>query len=431
MRPIEPVMAAALDGSRPADTLTVWAWRDGVLVLPEPLEVLEWSATDKAGDSVKINQTLSLRIADPDGTLGAWLFDDPLGVAGTQLQVLYNVGSAGTLNFAWFRLTDNQPEESIDWRVIDEYRYDEPDSDLAPHQRKVPVVTATVQLEAADLTLGPDRDKLEAPESPSAGATAVSEWTRLTQEYFPTVVDEGVVDVAVPRLLVFDEERLEAGQDLLDRISARYRMGGDGECHIYPRATAPVWRVEPGKALVAVSRQQSIDGLYNKWIVEGKDEANGNPVRAEITIDGGPLRYGGPHGKSQYKYSSEMIVTRDQAHAYALELRAKFLASLAVELVVRTAPRPELQAGDRIEVGYPLAAGHVAYFPGQVTSIQRGGNPLPGLTTLNVSCSYQDVSTALRRTAWAEHRNGGLPELTWDKMPTRWGATPDAPWDEL
>ena len=431
MRPIEGNIADALEGSRPADTLTVWAWRDGVLVVPEPLQVLDWSTVDTAGESVKINQTFSLTIADPDGSLGAWLFDDPLGVAGTQLQVLYNVGGAGTLNFGWFHLTDNQPEESVDWRVVDEYGYDEPDSDLPPHKRKIPVITATVRLDAADLTLGPDRDKLEAPQSPLAGATAISEWTRLTQDYFPTVVDPGVVDVAVSRLLIFDQERLEAGQDLLARISARYRMGGDGECHIYPRSTAVAWRVQPGNALIQVSRKQSIDGLYNKWIVEGKDQADGKPVRAEITIDTGPLRYGGPHGKSQFSYSSEMIVTREQAHAYALELRSKFLASLAVELNVTTAPRPELQAGDRIEVGYPVAAGHVAYFPGQIISIRRSGNPLPGPTTLTVSCSYQDVSTALKQTTWSDHITSSRPELTWDTMPTRWGNTPSTSWDNL
>ena len=88
MRPIQADSLLALEGSRPADILLVWAWRGGALVLPEPLQVISWSADDNAGDSVKVSQTLSLTIADPDGTLGAWKYDDPLSVAGTRLQVV-------------------------------------------------------------------------------------------------------------------------------------------------------------------------------------------------------------------------------------------------------------------------------------------------------------------------------------------------------
>lgn len=85
MRPIDEATRTALDGSRPADTFIVWAWRGGSLAVPEPLQIINWSADDAAGDSVRIAQQLSLTIADPDGTLGAWRFDDPLSVAGTQL----------------------------------------------------------------------------------------------------------------------------------------------------------------------------------------------------------------------------------------------------------------------------------------------------------------------------------------------------------
>jgi len=43
----------ALGGSRPADTLTVWAWRAGKLVVPEPLMVKDWSFDDDAGGQRK------------------------------------------------------------------------------------------------------------------------------------------------------------------------------------------------------------------------------------------------------------------------------------------------------------------------------------------------------------------------------------------
>jgi len=431
VRLIDEGSLAALDGSRPADSLTVWAWRDGSLVLPEPLDVIDWSVDDDAGESVKVGQKLSLTVADPDGTLGAWKFDDPLSVAGTDLQVIYAVGGAGSINFGWFRVTGNEPTVAVDSRVLAERGLDAPDSPHAPNERRRYITTGVVKLEAVDLTFNVDRDKLEAPQSPGQNATAVSEFKRLTASHFPTVVDPGVTDAGVSTRLVFEKERLEACQDLLSRVNARYRMGGDGECHIYPVGSDPVWRVEPEISLISVTRKQSIDGLFNKWIVEGKDSGNGSPVRGSAFIDSGPLRWGGPHGKAVDFYSSEMITSRPQADVYATELRDRFLSSLAIELQVETVPRPELQAGDRIEVGSPVIAGHVAYFPGVITSIRRSGSTVPGGTSLSVMCSYGDVINALGRTEWAEHINGNRPVLTWNRISGTWGQSPSTTWSDL
>jgi hypothetical protein len=245
------------------------------------------------------------------------------------------------------------------------------------------------------------------------------------------VVDDGVEDRPVSRLLVFERERLDACQDLVSPLNARYRMGGDGECHIYPRTSAPVWRVEPGQGLVSLSRRQSVDGLYNCWVVEGKDSADGRPVRAVVTLDSGPLRFGGPHGRVTYFYSSEMIESYEQAAAYGVQLRDEFLGSLAVEIDVRTTPRPELQAGDWIEVGYPIAAGRVVYFPGPISAIDRDGGAVPGQTRIKVQCAYMDVIASLARTDWAQHITSEMPPLTWDRLPGSWGALPALEWDQL
>lgn len=431
MRRIDQETLDALEGSRPADTLTVWAWRAGKLVVPEPLSVKSWSFGDDAGESVKIGQRISLTISDPDGTLGAWRFDDPLGVGGTRLQVIYNVGGAAAVNYGWFRITGNVPREFRESRIINEYGYIEPDGSLPPHKRRVFITTSEVALAAVDLTADVDRDRLQSPESPGAGATVISEWRRLTGRYFPTIVDPGVTDTGLSRQLVYDKERLEAGQDLLSRVSARYRMGGDGEAHIYPQRGNVVLRVEPNAGLVNVTREQSIDGLYNRWVVEGKNVANGDPIYGVADLENGPLRYGGPHGQVPFFYNSEMITTVAQATTYAQELRDQFLGSLAVELDVETIPRPELQAGDRIEVGCPVPAGHVVYLPGDITSINRAGDPLPKSTTLTVSCSYTDVIAALDRTEWAEHLTDEMPELTWNLMPASWGQLPPVVWEDL
>ena len=433
MRLIDEQTLQALEGSRPADTVTAWAWRAGSLVVPEPLQIIDWSAQDAAGDSVNVGQQLSFTVADPDGTLGAWRLDDPLGVAGTELRVIYNVGGAGAVNYGKFRVTGNEPYEVTTSYVVDEYGYIEPDGDLPPHKRRKYVTKAYVKLDVVDLTGRANLDKLEAPQSPGEGATAISEFRRLTQRHFPVVVDPGVVDASVSTLLVFDKgERMNHCQDLASRLGARYRMGGDGECHIYPRNTDPVWTIEPGKSLVKVTRKQSSDGLYNRWVVEGKDAGNeGAPIRGVASITSGPLRYDGPHGRVQFFYSSEMITNQADADNYARKLRDEFLQSLAVELSIETIPWPQGQAGDRVVVGCPVAAGHVAYFTGEVTSIRRGGNPVPDGTSLKVQCSLAEVIEGLSRTDWAQHLTGEIPELTWDRMPGTWGSLPDMPWNTI
>lgn len=428
MRLIDADTAGALDGSRPVDSLLVWAWRDGALVVPEPLVVVDWSGDEDAGDSVKVGQRLSLTVADPDGALGAWRFDDPLSVAGTRLQVVYLVGGSGPVNYGWFRVVGNEPSTVVDSRVVAEYGLAVPDSVVPPHERRRFVTSGVVKLEAVDLTFEVDRDKLPAPESPGGNSTVLTEFSRLTERYFPTVIDTGVVDAGVTSRLVFERERLEACQDLLSRVNARYRMGGDGECHVYPVQSSPVWRCEPTVSLVSVTRKQSVDGLYNMWVVEGKDAGNDEPVRGTAVVEAGPLRWGGPHGNAPYFYSSEMITSQIQADAYAVELRDRFVSSLSIELQVETVPRPELQAGDCIEVGAPVAEGHVAYLPGTITSIRRGSK---AGTSLTVSCSYYDVLAGLARTEWAEHITAVKPALTWDRMPGTWGTLPPLLWDQL
>ena len=431
MRPIDEESLLALEGSRLADTFTVWAYKGGKLVLPEPLEVLNWTSSDEAGETVKIGHKMTLTVADPEGKLGAWKLDDPLGVAGTQLWLVYRVGGAGAVNFARLKVVGNEPDEMTESREVDEYGYDKPDSPLGPHKIIKYATKAVVRLEAVDITLDVGDDRFEAPESPGPGATIISEFRRLTEDHFPVVVDPGVVDRPVARTLVFDREKLEACQDLASRISARYRMGGDGECHIYPRNSDPVWTVEPNRSLVSVKRKQSITGLYNRWVVTGKDSGDGTPVKAAASIESGPLMYDGDHKRRPYFYNSEMIENYGQALAYAIELREQFLASLAVELTIQTVPWPQGQSGDRILIGCPVKEGHVAYFPAEVTRIGRRGSPTPSETTITASVSYADVVAALGRTEWAQHITGVMPELTWDRMPGNWGTLPPITWNNL
>ena len=433
MRNIDPATLRALQGSRPADKMVAWVWRGGRMLLPGPLEIINWTARDNAGESSKVAQQLSFQIADPDGKLGAWRLDDPLGVSGSRLHVSYLVGGAGMVNFGRFRITDNQPDEVVETRVVDEFGYIEPDGSLEPHKRRKYIIRSTVRLEAVDLTLEADNNKFDAPQSPPGypAPTVKGEVVRLLGEHFPVAFDLNVPDTPVSTMTIYESERLEAAQDLLALVGARYRMDGDGIFRAYIPGGAPVARIEPTAGLVQVMRKQSITGLYNRWVVEGKEAEDGSKLVAAVTLDSGPLAYGGTHGKVTYRASSSMIETWEQAYAYAQRLRAEFLASLAVELQVSTVPLPHLQGGDRVEIGCPLVEGYVVYMPGTITAIERQGSTVPGETKLTVTCSYADVDRALSTTPWAQYLTTEKPELTWNRMPATWGNTPDVTWDSL
>lgn len=429
---IDEVSKAALDGSRPADELIAWAWYDGALAWDEPLQISSWSRSESADGKSKVQRQLTLTIADPDGSLSPWLFHDPLGVGGTVLQIIYRVGGAGAMNLGWFRVESNDPDERHIRYVIPEYGYIEPDSETAPHERTIMVPAGgTVEITIVDITADVDRDKLITPESPKT-TTVLSEVTRLIGDHFPVVVEDGVTDTAVAKTLVFERERLEAVQDLLASINARYRMGGDGEMRVYPITPGPVlWRVEPEAGLVSLKRSQTIAGLYNMWIVTGKEDGTGRPISAIAMLKSGPLRVDGPHGRVPYFYESDQITSVAAAQKYAETLRDRQDQTYAVELSVETIPRPELQAGDRIEVGCPVKDGHVIYIPGEVTSIQASGSPIPGPMSLKVTCSYSDIFDALARTEWAQHLTHEKPALTWDRMPAKWGTIPALTWNDL
>jgi hypothetical protein len=429
---IDEASRAALEGSRPADELIVWAWYDGALVVDEALQINSWSFSGSADASSKVQRQLNLTISDPDGSLSPWLFHDPLGVGGTVLRVIYRVGASGTVNVGWFRVEENTPKQTYRKYKINENGYMEPDSPAAPHERNIMVPSGgTVSLTAVDVTADVDRDKLITPESPKT-TTDLAEVPRLIGDHFPVVVEDGVVDGPVAKTMVYEKERLEAVQDLLSSINARYRMGGDGEMRVYPIAPGPVvWRVEPGAGLVDVSRSQTISGLYNVWVVTGKEDVTGRAISAVSMIKSGPLRVDGPHGRVPYHYTSEQITSVSAAQTYANTLRDRQDQSYAVELTVVTAPRPEIEAGDWIEVGCPVKEGHVVYIPGEVTSLQASGSPVPGPTTFKVTCSYADIFAALNRTEWSQYITREKPALTWDRMPATWGTAPSMTWNDL
>lgn len=397
MRDIDAATLTALNGSRASDTITVYAWYDGNLVQDDPLPISTWSMS---WDLTRQVQTANFTVTDKDGKLAPWLLEDPLGVGGTQLQVIYNVGGAGSVNLAWYRITQSAPDEN--WRsyVINHLGQTNLGSPLPPNKRKVLVSGgAQIAISGADLALHIKNARLLAPQSPQgASPTNLSEITRLLADIVPVDADPAIVDKAVNKSLIYDGERIDAIEDLCDNLGATYRMNGDGHLEVYPIApTEPVWTIAGGPegVLVRPDRSQSIEGLYNVFVAEGTD-ADNLPLRGIAEITDGPLRNGGPHGTYPLFFSSNMLTTQSQVNNYALQMRDTQLAGLTVDLEVTCLPNPALQQGDYVRVASPVVNGQTVTLDGRVKtmSLSSDGTVVQPMV-LTVQCSYDAVQAAL------------------------------------
>lgn len=400
MRPIDANTLAALGGSRSGDKLTVYVWYDGELAHPEPLKIAGYNFSWDVDRQI---QQLDLQVQDPEGALAPWLLEDPLGVGGSRLEVRADVGGAGTINVGWYRITRSVPKERWHSYVIDEKGRVHVDSPI-PNGKKHVMVSggATISLTAHDLAWFLKKDRLLTPGSPvGTSPTIIGEITRLVGDTMPVVTMPGVVDSAVNKRLIYEQDRLDAIQDLCKRIACDYRMNGEGQLEIYPLDKAlPVAVLQGGPEglLVDVDREQDVEGLHNQFVVEGTVKVGNEqvPVRAIRSILTGPLSIYGPHGRVPESYESTMITSQADADAYAAQMMTTLLTGLTVDLKVTCLPLLHLQQGDWVQVGNPVVSGEAVPLVGRIKKMDVPSNgTAPAPMTVTVECSYADVQTAI------------------------------------
>ena len=407
MRPIDDNTLQALHGSRAGDKITAYVWYNGSLAYPNPLPISKYAFDF---DITRQIQKLSLEIDDADGVLAPWLFEDPLGVGGSELEVRYDVGQAGSINIGRYRIAQNTPDERWRHYIIDQAGVVHPGSAL-PAGKQIQYISggASISVTAYDRGLNAKRARLIAPESPPIGATntIIGEITRLMRDICPVVTAAGVTDRNVSNNIVYERDRLDAVQDLAKRIFCDYRFNGFGHMEIYPIAAQdPVATLEGGPEGVAVKvdRSMDIEGLYNVFVVDGsKDNGDGTstPIRSVQVIDSGPLSAYGPMGWCPQFYSSTMIQNQDDADAYAFEMMQSQLSGLTLDLSVTCLPMPYLEQGDWVTVANPIVDGTTIPLVGKLKSLSFSGAGAPSTMTAVVQCSYYDVNRAMGGVSFA------------------------------
>ena len=430
MRPIDENTGYALTGSRSGDELVCWVWRDGQLALEAPLPIASWSLSWDGDGRQKVQGSLNLTVKDPDGKLGPWLFEDPLGVGGSRVKVHYRVGGAGEIKIGDYRVDGNTTEESWQFRIIREDGYVVADSELPRHRREVAVpMGSSVSVTAKDLTLEVDSDGFIAPEQPvGSEPTVMSEVERLIADTVP-VIWNGVTDTRVPRDVVWEDNRLEAVMDLLDMVGASHRMTGDGAFECYVKDTTPVFTVAGGDdgILINCVRQQSLNDVYNVGVVtstmkttqlvDGELREVEVPLVGSHHISSGPLAVGGPFGRRVIRQNNPLMDSQTKVDAAARTLVLNRLASQTVDLDLTCLPNPAVQVGDFGTIEVPVEDGREIPLVGEVVSMSLSGQDgAVGAMSLVVRCLQSDAAMALKGFSIAEHIGDTLPPITYDTV---------------
>lgn len=399
MRQIDDASKRALRGSRAGDKIVAFA-RYGSTVHPDPIPIssyaFNWDATRQV-------QSFTCGVADNTGALAPWLLEDPLGVGGAVLDLRYEIGGTGTqINMGPYRIAQNRPAERWLSYIIDNKGQINVDSPL-PNDKQLKLVPggATIDITAYDIGLTVKKDRLIAPESPPTGTspTVVSEVTRLLRDICGVTVAAGVTDIPVSPNIIYERERMDAVQDLCKRIFCDYRFTGEGLLEIYSildQTPLETLAGGPEGLLVRVDRSQDLEGLYNRFVVDGTrelEDGKSEPVRSVVDIDSGVLSITGPHGRVPEFYSSTMITSQAQADAYATQMALSQLTGLTVDLQVIALPMPHLQHGDWITVATPVVDGDPVPLVGRVKSmvLKSGKGLAPAPMELVVQCSYWTV----------------------------------------
>jgi Putative Ig domain len=357
------------------------AWYNGELAAPG-LRIKDGSIEFDLGSDVQ--GVLHLTVEDPTGDLVALKDDDPLAVYGQEIQIRYAVSSSGAaaetdpIGLGWYRIQTNETNET--WLNTGD-------------ARGVVRAGAEIILEGLDRVSILEDARLLTLAQPAAGATCLGEIARLTNDLVPLgVIGAGIVDVAVPRSVVYTEDRVAAIRDLANALGAMIRVNGDGALDIRKPTVAgadSVWFIETASAGVvgSLSSYRSVmtrDGVVNAVVAQGETGTDHAPVQA-IAYDmdpGSPTVWDGPYGEVPAFFSSPLLTTTAMAQAAATTRLDSYRRGRDRTFVLDIIPNPLLELDDPVFVQLPDR-----YFIGRIVKISLPLTPGPAKVTVRTLVS--------------------------------------------
>ena len=324
------------------DRLCAVAYYDGVATTGL-LEAATWSIDWAACRSVQ--GQASLVIADPDGDLAPIGLDDRLAVGGARLHLVYEFGSTRTrVNLGMWRIRKTAPATRWQWRRLGDRLVWLP-------------AGGTITVHADEETASVDMHRLDYTERTSTQGSALTEVAHLLAAHMRIRTDPGVVDATLGTSIEYDDNRLDAVEQMLARVHATHRMGPDGVLEVVPAVGVPcTWSIVTGEggAYVTSAYTMTDERLANAMHSRNELTDVEPPVEllgSAFTQDG-PLRWGGPFGRVP-AFRSAIATTQPGVQADAETGLATLSVRGDVEMTVEALTNPALQLHDVVTLTPP------------------------------------------------------------------------------
>jgi hypothetical protein len=240
-------------------------------------------------------------------------------------------------------------------------------------------VGSTVELEFKERTAAIQRDRFDVPTAATDLSSVWNELARLTKQQ----IIRTVADRAIPRSVVYEEDRLDAVYALADVLDAIPHMTADGAMSLRPKSwPQPVatLRRGAGGSLLSVGRSMSPDKVYNRVAFRGKSNDQ-EVILASAEITSGPLRTRNPDGSPSpfgvktYFAASDYVTNRQQAQEYVDRELPRVSSFGSVVIPVKETFNPLRERGDVVRIEQVTGL-----LVGRILTISRGADATQDLT---------------------------------------------------
>lgn len=340
------------------------AWYDGeyrgeLALVGSPRLVREF-------DGNLIRSSTQITVDDPDGQLAPTDYTSTLAPFGQYVSLQQTVtvgrGFEASIPLGDFVVTD--PGATGGWR-----RW---------RQTHLPT-GGTVTVSLADVLTRLERFEVVGLQQAPRGATIRSEVLRMLRGIAPVAADTIPTTTVPASKAVHPQSRVETVQGLLELAGLVPGMNHNGMIAAYDPTrplASPDW-VLGVDDMVSMPRGVPTDeGLHNAWEVTGEQDEDGRAaLRAILTEESGPLRYGGPFGMRPYRQSAPIYTSSSQVVAAARTFRAKARAARAMRYEFVTSFAPHMMPLDTIRFPIipesPVSAG-LRMVSGRVVRVEHG-----------------------------------------------------------